>query len=534
MQILQNVNNIIKLKEKISEIFNDCPLDFCIIGCQKSGTTALMRNLMKILLLHIPKAELNFFNNKINCDHNDDMIEWYKKQILGCEGITEIRGEKSPNYIVNFTSLQKLKFFFPNVKIIIMFRNPITRIFSNYNHAEQVANERVAQGIPQENWKTWIGYKPNILFEEKFDMKKKLIENKKAAGNYDYDDFIGRGLYYEQLKNVYKVFDKKNVHIIINENFRKNTNSQFDDVCRFIGVDECFIQEWHENQEFKNVHTRKYTNEFSIKQVKMLIDFYKMDIEKFYKLIGHRIEEWDQFIDIYSKNHFKDRSPDLSYNLSISDNIIYNSSHSNLLCIIICVDYSDFLTKTLPLNKKLIPNILIVTSTDDTDTHLICEKNNIKYIKYDFLNKSTKKFKKSKAINDTIKNNIKKNYEWILLIDADIILPNSFLDISMNNLDKDILYGCNRIIYKTPDDLKNNNALYDTSPPCIGFFQLFNINSKNFYTDYFGYDERFDFANGGDYYFKKKWKLNKLFNFCVAHLGPIETNWGGRISNIWS
>lgn len=245
--------------------------------------------------------------------------------------------------------------------------------------------------------------------------------------------------------------------------------------------------------------------------------------------------------------------------LNQDTNTINHIQHNDLTCIITCVNYSDILKYTLPDNSKILKNIIIVTDTNDRDTVDICNKLNIKYIRTDifyekesikfnywsdmlslpwwnkiyqyYFNKK-RSFNKSKAINYTIKNYI--NTDWILLIDADIILSENLKYTNLNELDKDYLYSTYRIIYKTKQDwINKQNSILD-SWQFVGFFQLFNKKSNNFFKNYYGYDEEFNYANSSDYFFMKKWGIQKkLLNFPVIHLGETERNWQGRVTELW-
>ena len=481
-------------------------LDFCIIGCQKSGTSCLKYNLSKLKGVAIPYREMHFFNIQY-----ERGIDWYENKLkFSKNSDTYIQGEKTSNYITNVTYLQRLKSHYPNVKIIILFRNPVTRAMSHWNHMEQVPEP--------------YNYNPGLTFEEALNK---------------YPSIINNGKYLQQLKNVYQIFGEKNTHIIILERMYQNSYTVFNEVCKFLQIKNNDVSKFYQENNFSIRNVRNYHNSIYIQDIIKLCKYYKPQIKKLYKLLKYNIPEWDDFFAIYSKLILPDKKllpcsvgEIQPINTENIEKKVFHSSHTELVCIIICVNYADFLRKTLPINKKNISNILIVTSTEDLQTQQICSQNNVLYVTYDFLNSSTKSFQKSKAINQAIKLSIDR-YQWILLLDADIIIAEKFRNLNMHTLDTDILYGVQRIIYNTPSDLQQGKAIYDHHKLCIGFFQLFNITSPNFDKSYFGYDENYQYAESGDEDFRKKWPICKSLNFLVTHLGPIETNWKGRISEIW-
>lgn len=485
-------------------------LDFIIIGCQKCGTTMIKKNLKSLPSINIPNKELHFFDMKYGKG-----LEWYKKYFLNDN---VINGEKTPNYITSELYIKRIKEHFPNIKLIIVFRNPILRALSHWNHFNQIYDEQ------SKNW-GWNYYK--TIFES-IKFNKTILTN---------------GHYFEQLSCVYKHFNRENILILSNENFRINSKDEFDKIRIFLNIAES-------KNIIINAHERKYENEVNLNEIKYLIHYYKDRIENLYNLLGYRYKEWDKFIFTF-----------MNQNNSINYSI--NPKLNNVTCIITCVNYSDFLNITLPINKYIIPNIIILTSKNDKKTIEVCKKNNVNYIVSDIFFQKTKRnlcyrllekilcyrcvckgycklscvknkytvFQKSKAINLGIKEYCKT--DWVLLLDADIIVSEKFKNIDFSKLNKDTLYGVSRIVYKTKNDWKNKvNAYYDFWK-FMGFFQLFNLNSESFYNDYYGYNENYNYASEGDYYFSKKWTKKVLLDFYVTHLGETGENWHGRVTDFW-
>ncbi len=493
--------------------------DFIIIGCQKCGTTVLKHNLKKIKGLSMPNNEIHFFNSRY-----DKGIQWYESNFKLLKG--EIKGEKTPNYITDLKYLERIHQHYPKVKIISIFRNPILRALSHWNHFNQIYSSQ------SKNW-GW-----------KFDnsLMKSLQNNPSILTNGDY---------FDQLRNVYQLFSKDQVHIMINENLREDMNGEFNKLCEFLGINNNLTN-------LTNSHERKYQHEIYLEEVTYLINYYQLSIEKFYQLIGYRIEQWDKFIYTFTSQTKYLEQPVI--------NMPINHSHmlDDITCVITCVNYSDFLKITLPENKKFIKNILILTTKNDKKTIQICKEQNVNYLATDifyqktpetmwkkFINticcyrcvcksqyqfkclKNTKTvFQKSKATNAGIR--ASSNSDWILLLDADIIVSEKLGKINTEILDKDTLYGVPRIVYKTQYDWINKKNAYFDFWKFMGFFQLFNIRSKNFNKNYYGYNEEYNYANEGDYYFAKKWTKQKLLDFYVIHLGETGENWQGRVTDFWN
>ena len=114
---------------------------------------------------------------------------------------TYITGEASANSFYH-ANPQLVNYFLPQLKLIVLFRNPIDRAFSHY---------RMIQRFQQEGRKTrgLKGFELDMLEEmEKARLGKKT-------------DFIGPSLYINQLKKWEKVFGKERILVLRTEDLAK-------------------------------------------------------------------------------------------------------------------------------------------------------------------------------------------------------------------------------------------------------------------------------------------------------------------------
>lgn len=79
-----------------------------------------------------------------------------------------------------------------------------------------------------------------------------------------------------------------------------------------------------------------------------------------------------------------------------------------LECIMVCVDYGDFLDITLGNNKKHFDKIVVVTTQKDKETQNVCKKHGVTSIITNRLYEDGANFNKGKAINDGLKHLSKK------------------------------------------------------------------------------------------------------------------------------
>ena len=217
--------------------------------------------------------------------------------------------------------------------------------------------------------------------------------------------------------------------------------------------------------------------------------------------------------------------------ISIENNetIITKKKIDKLSVIIVSVNYNDYLLVSLSNNIKYFEDITVVTSSDDLVCQKICDIFGVKCIITDRIYEDGASFNKGKAINDGIKSI--DNPDWILLLDADIVLTKK-IDI---NDDVDVLYTSDRYIckdYNTYKDWQGGKieidkvGKYETNRG-LGFFHLFNINSSDINKE-LPFPESSNDASWSDLHFRDKFTKKSKIDKSVIHLGPTYKNWKGR------
>jgi len=207
---------------------------------------------------------------------------------------------------------------------------------------------------------------------------------------------------------------------------------------------------------------------------------------------------------------------------------------SNLEGIIVCKNYSDYLATTLPLNKKHFDKLVVVTTEEDKKTQEVCTANSVEFV---FSNRFLLNgpFNMGAATNDGFKALSKT--DWILRLDADIVLPDSFGEtIKKKALNNQCFYGTSRMVCETTEEyndyIKTKKCKkHETEFAGSGFFQLFKASAWVLKNRPEWYSNSFPSAGGVDLEFRDLWKnygLVKNLDLPVVHLGRTGVNWGGR------
>lgn len=237
---------------------------FLIIGVMKSSTTSAIGYFNQHPDIYISWKELHFFN-----ENYSKGIDWYEKQFP--EKRIAI-GEKTPMYCFSRVALKRIKKDYPNIKLILFLRDPITRAYSQFNHMKQ--------GTIKNGMKSpfFININHSIKNRIEIDKKKKRFRNRKTI--------LQRGFYMDQINFILTLFPRENLKIIIHEHYTKDHFKINNELFTFIGVKPL------KKIKYKHDHKRSYENKMISSEIHFLKKIYKPHNEKLFKFIGFRIHEW--------------------------------------------------------------------------------------------------------------------------------------------------------------------------------------------------------------------------------------------------
>lgn len=255
--------------------------NFIIIGAQKCGTTSLYQYLSEHpQVIPALKKEIHFF---------DDMefgkgLNWYRAYFpLSIQkyyakifnGQRKITGEASPYYIFYPHSPKRISAVAPNVKFIIMLRNPVDRAFSHYYHQVRKGREN-------------LGFTEAIDAEEerlKGELERMINDETYYSRNYWAYSYLARGRYAEQLKVWLNFFQRENFLIINSERFFISPAEEFKETLRFLELEPVELK----NYMASNAGSYHKMPDMTRKQ---LVEYFKPHNQRLYKLIGCDLK-WD-------------------------------------------------------------------------------------------------------------------------------------------------------------------------------------------------------------------------------------------------
>jgi hypothetical protein len=205
--------------------------NFLIIGAQKSGTTWVSHRLQQhpeVFLVH----GTYFFDNPKRFARG---VEWYERFFRDGAGKKAI-GEKTPSYLwgEKFSPMgsgepnnvpRRVREILPDVRLIAVLRNPVTRAISHFNHSIR------------------SGKLPPFT-----DIDRALTGGE--PGRTRGLGLLERGLYCDQIQRWLRYFPREQIRILVFErDVIQHPKTCLTGLCSFLGIDPAF--------EFQTVHSKE-------------------------------------------------------------------------------------------------------------------------------------------------------------------------------------------------------------------------------------------------------------------------------------
>lgn len=192
---------------------------FLIIGAAKCGTTSLFKYLSDHPNIYIPTKEIHYFDNPINfskkreldAQSGDAPHKKYRKQFATNDPKILQTGEATPVYCFLPEAMTRIQEFNPDLKLIMLVRDPVWRAVSNYYMEFNRQREKLS------------------LLEaiEKEPKRHRIIHS-----------YCARGQYVEQLDHVYTLFPKTQVLVERLEDMAFRPQQVMDRITKFLGLPE--------------------------------------------------------------------------------------------------------------------------------------------------------------------------------------------------------------------------------------------------------------------------------------------------------
>ena len=202
--------------------------DFLVIGAKRCGTTSLYHHLPEHpCISKSPYDNMGFFNDNFHLG-----VNWYKSffpttftrnkmkskfgDFLAFDVTTKYMEEESTANNVYQTK--------PNMKIIIILRNPVDRAYSQYHlSVRQTAERRSFEDVVEENMN-----RLNKESHERYEINPRFSANE--------DNYLKKSLYALQLRYWLKIFPRENILVVSTEEFESNQQIIYNKIFEFLNI----------------------------------------------------------------------------------------------------------------------------------------------------------------------------------------------------------------------------------------------------------------------------------------------------------
>lgn len=206
---------------------------FVVAGAQKAGTSALHRYLSHHPELFLPsQKELHFFD--------DESLGWSAAGAAGQDAyqryhslfkdapVGSVWGEATPIYMYWWPSIARMWHYNPDMKLILVLRNPITRAFSHWNMERQRGAEP-------------LGFLQALQQEQDRCRGARPLQHREFS-------YTSRGFYCEQLRRIWHFFPRHQTLVLKHDDLLRQPAPCLEKVHGHLGVNaQPFVGEEREH-----------------------------------------------------------------------------------------------------------------------------------------------------------------------------------------------------------------------------------------------------------------------------------------------
>lgn len=218
--------------------------DLIIAGVTRAGTTSLFNYLSD----HPDLCPSSFKETRLFLDRDyplprlhyyDEGLEKHEEFFTHCPR-AQVRLAAEPDYLYSPGTVQRLRDALPAVHLIFILREPISRLVSWHRFAKQ-------NGFLD----------TDISFEEYVNMQ--LHSSETSQPPPQHLRALEQGRYSQYLQHYFQVFDRDQIRVVQLEALQQAACPLIQDICRFVGVEPSFYDNYHFQVHNQSIELRNTT-----------------------------------------------------------------------------------------------------------------------------------------------------------------------------------------------------------------------------------------------------------------------------------
>lgn len=265
---------------------------FVVIGAVKAATTWVLEQLQANPAVYMPDPEPHYFSSDF-----DRGPSYYRSFFADQVGSGRLIGEKSADYLAHPDAPRRMVDMLPDARLIVQFRNPIERAYSDY---KMLYRRGTITGAPEDYLTSLNNSQPR---------------------------FLNDGMYAAHLARWFDHFPAEQVHAFLFDDVKADPRQTIEKISRHIGTEPVFDTERAKkkanngSEQFLPLSVRKAlaplkttvaplrgkgwfeaTRSLFVKEIaypplspdlrNRMRDFYAADVEKLGKILGRDLSHW--------------------------------------------------------------------------------------------------------------------------------------------------------------------------------------------------------------------------------------------------
>jgi hypothetical protein len=221
--------------------------DFLIIGTQRGGTTSLYKYLVQHPnLAHALTKEIRFFD--LNYHRG---MAWYRSRfpsrryregVRRRRGLDLVVGEASPDYLFHPHAPARVARDLPEVKLIVLLRDPVDRAYSHYWHQFKRGHEQLSFGEA-------VAAEPRRLAGE---LEKTLADPSYVSYERHHHSYVARGVYADQVASWMEVIPRHRFLVERSEDFFQEPRLVYRRVLEFLELPDHDLSDYETFNAFSS------------------------------------------------------------------------------------------------------------------------------------------------------------------------------------------------------------------------------------------------------------------------------------------
>ncbi len=212
------------------------------------------------------RKEVHFFDAERHFDYNRPDYRIYHANYSSAEWEKPIRGEATPIYMYWRPVPARIAAYNPDMKLVVLLRNPITRAYSHWN----MERSRGKDDLP-----FWDA------------LQREQARCAEAAPlQHRVFSYTDRGFYCRQLRRLWEFFPRDQVLIRQTDEIKSAPQRIIDEICAFLGIDSMLVREG------KTVFSTAYEEAMRPREREYLRELFRSEIYELEQLLGWDLGDW--------------------------------------------------------------------------------------------------------------------------------------------------------------------------------------------------------------------------------------------------